>query len=505
MSLIDDYSKVKVYTWYLRSLLCLALKQRDHLRLQSLKYIVELANKYFLSSSSTIDRISDVEDLLFTWVNLIVTPRLRENLPECFEQIQEQQQSGEFYNKKFIWLRFNLLESIVFIFYEMGSYFDEESDDEDEGNIDPVTVYSLFKDDYVDIPFLKLDGTSTNTDDYNIVPVQKTHLQGVLEILISMVSVPLIDRPPSRGFHDAALQKSIVIFKLKSDLFALEKNDPAYVYISTEEKIYIEKRHDLCCEQMKNVFHAALQLSTDQKWKIKANMSYVYYFLFGYYDEAMDVMKTVIKEYNTDMQKRDYYALSIIESDDAANKCPILSYLFKKLNKTDVGIPIFVLAYYTLFQSYRMTNQWDNSQEYIEQFQHICTSLNIDSREDYDKTIVILLLATAFFCLGLLDKALNLIKQLPETVTDLADELLSMCGIKCFLCLIDVQHIMDHGLTLELPYVLSECGDPNETIHVKPQQIKQKLSLLIIRHGYDCYKMRSWRIHELTILDELKK
>ncbi|CAF4913138.1 unnamed protein product, partial [Rotaria sp. Silwood2] len=29
-----------------------------------------------------------------------------------------------------------------------------------------------------------------------------------------------------------------------------------------------------------------------------------------------------------------------------------------------------------------------------------------------------------------------------------------MCGIKCFLCLTDVQHIMDNGLTLELPYAL---------------------------------------------------
>ncbi|CAF2749830.1 unnamed protein product [Rotaria sp. Silwood2] len=67
----------------------------------------------------------------------------------------------------------------------------------------------------------------------------------------------------------------------------------------------------------------------------------------------------------------------------------------------------------------------------------------------------------------LLDKALNLIKQLPETVTDLVDELVSMCGIKCFLCLTDVQHIIDNGLTLELPSALSECGDPNETIHVK--------------------------------------
>ncbi|CAF2361688.1 unnamed protein product [Rotaria sp. Silwood2] len=80
-----------------------------------------------------------------------------------------------------------------------------------------------------------------------------------------------------------------------------------------------------------------------------------------------------------------------------------------------------------------------------------------------------------------------------------------MCGIKCLLSLTGIPYILDHGLTLELPYELSECADQNEKNHVKPQLIQQKLPILIIRHGYDCYGMRSWRIKERTILDELNK
>jgi hypothetical protein len=106
--------------------------------------------------------------------------------------------------------------------------------------------------------------------------------------------------------------------------------------------------------------------------------------------------------------------------------------LSQKLNKNELVIPAIVLAYYTLFQCYRLTDQWDSGQEYIEQFKQTCIILETNFREDYDESIVKLLLA-------------------------------------------------------------------------EPRLIKQSPPMLIVRHGYDCYKMRSWLIHEITILNELKK
>jgi hypothetical protein len=195
----------------------------------------------------------------------------------------------------------------------------------------------------------------------------------------------------------------------------------------------------------------------------------------------------------------------MIEFTQASNKCPILSYLCKKLDKTDFIIPTIVLAYYTLFQSYRMTDQWDNGLEYIEQFKQICTQLETDSKEDYDKSIVKLLLATCFICLVLMDEVFNITRQFTEIKTELTDELMSLCGMQCRLCLTTKQNFPDNGLTIELPYALSECGGENEQIHITSQQVKQIGPIVFIRHGYDCYKMRSWLINEITILDELKK
>jgi hypothetical protein len=124
--LTDDYSKVKVYTWHLKSLLTLALYERDHLRLQRFEHIVELSNKYFPSS---FNNISNVEELLFTWLNKIITPRLRENLPEYFEQQQQNQKIREYDNKDLPWLTANLVEPIVLVFNIMNMYFNEENND----------------------------------------------------------------------------------------------------------------------------------------------------------------------------------------------------------------------------------------------------------------------------------------------------------------------------------------------------------------------------------------
>lgn len=176
------------------------------------------------------------------------------------------------------------------------------------------------------------------------------------------------------------------------------------------------------------------------------------------------------------------------------------------MNKTNLVIPTIILAYYTLFQSYRMINQWDNGQEYIEQFKQTCTFLEMNIRnDDYDDLVIKLLLATCFFCIASIDEALQLTFQFLRYDTKLAYELMSLCGIQYLLPGKDVEYFLDYDLTLELPYALSECGSQNEVIHVKAEIINQSPPTLIIRHGYDCYRMRSWLINEFTFLDELKK
>ncbi|CAF4346364.1 unnamed protein product [Rotaria sp. Silwood2] len=524
--LADDYSKIKVYTWYLRSLLYLALKTPDRLQLQRLEHIVQLSNTYFPSSLPN-DNISNAEELLFTWLNIMITPSLRKKLPECFDQ-QQQQELQKYDNKKPIWLTYNLLEPIVLLFHIIELYYNEEDNEENDddnewenesNNNDEIAMDiedeedDITADDLVVIPFLKLNGVPTNENDYNLIPVTKMRFQNILEFLISMLCGPLLDLSSchdiqylidrfhavgfknellSNAFYEAALGKTVGIFRLKCHLYALEINDPIRVHISTEQKQFPEKRHNICCEQMKNLFDGALQLSLTDKWKIKVHMGYAYYFLFGHYSEAIDIMKTTIEDYNVDT----------------------------KLNQTELVIPTIVLAYYTLFQCYRMTGQWDNGKEYIEQFKQICARLETDFKEDYNKSVVKLLLATSYFCLALINEAFDLISQVTETLpellsnsklqlienlTDLSDELMSLCGIQNLLCLKDAQHFLDHGLTLTLPYSLSECGGENEEIHTRPQLGKQPFPTLIVRHGYDCYKMRPWLINPLTILDELKK
>jgi predicted enzyme involved in methoxymalonyl-ACP biosynthesis len=137
--------------------------------------------------------------------------------------------------------------------------------------------------------------------------------------LIELVCYPLLDLPSchdlqylidqfhaigikndllANAFYRAALQKSIIIFKYKHDLYSLEKDDPICVTTTIEQKLIVQNRHDLCYEQMKNLFSNALQLSSLETRKIKVNMGYTYYFLFGYYYEAIDIMKIIIEDYN---------------------------------------------------------------------------------------------------------------------------------------------------------------------------------------------------------------
>jgi len=195
----------------------------------------------------------------------------------------------------------------------------------------------------------------------------------------------------------------------------------------------------------------------------------------------------------------------------ASKKCPLLSYLYVKFKRTkdliipnvkfepkNLVIPTIVLAYYTLFQSFRMINQWDNGKEYIDQFQEICTRLEDKFSEGYDVQIVKLLLASSYFCIASMHTAIGLAISCDE-------ELMSLCGIQLLVCQTNVQGYLDHDMTLELPYALSECGGENEKNHIRPELVDQSPPTLVLRHGYDCYKMRSWLVNELTILDELEK
>lgn len=84
-SYLNNYSKIQVYTSYLRSLLSLALKKQDHHQLQRLQHIIELSNTLF--PSSKLDQtITDIEEFIFAWLDIIITPSLRKNLPTCFEK-----------------------------------------------------------------------------------------------------------------------------------------------------------------------------------------------------------------------------------------------------------------------------------------------------------------------------------------------------------------------------------------------------------------------------------
>ncbi|CAF0853247.1 unnamed protein product [Didymodactylos carnosus] len=155
--------------------------------------------------------------------------------------------------------------------------------------------------------------------------------------------------------------------------------------------------------------------------------------------------------------------------------------------------------------NFDIRSHWNSGRKYIEQFQQVCAGVDLNFIEDYDPTITNLLLVTGYFSLGFHDEAIKIIKQLPTTITDLVDELASMCRIIYLLSLTNLERVVEHGVTLELPYALSECGEANEKIHVKPERIQPSSSIVIIRHGYDCYKMRGWNVHDVTILDELKK
>lgn len=123
----DDYSKLNIHVWHLRSLLFLALKDPDYLYSKRFEHILELSNTFFPSSETT-DKMSNVEDLLFTWLNIVITARLRTSLPECFDRQHEHEVHNKYYNNKVIWLEYQLFEPITLIFYLVDFYDDAEID-----------------------------------------------------------------------------------------------------------------------------------------------------------------------------------------------------------------------------------------------------------------------------------------------------------------------------------------------------------------------------------------
>ncbi|CAF1327678.1 unnamed protein product [Rotaria sordida] len=435
----------------------------------------------------------------------VITSELRENFPNCFEQ-KQQQEISQYSNKIPIWLRFYSAPT-GFVFEVLYMPIDESIDEMVDNEILSMKAAEVGieeeeddvdSDDAVEIPLLKSNGTATNINDYFYIPILKTRFREIFEFLLKIVCTPLLDLPSCQdlqylidrfhslgikhelignAFYQAALHRCSDICTLKSNIHALEKNDPICVNVPKEEKDIMKRRTDVWCEQMKNLFHAASQLIPAQAWKIHVHMGYTFYFLFGRYDEAIDVMKTNIELYNTN----------------------------RKLEKPDLSIPTVVLAYYTLLQSFRMTGQWDKGREYIEQFEQTCAELEIHFGGEIDMIVVKILLATGYYCLALLEEATDLLIQLEKMDSDSGDELMSLCGVQCFLLPSNIQYPPDRGLTLELPYALSECGGENEKIYVKPELIKNFPNLLYVRHGHDCYKMQSWLVGSSTILVELEK
>lgn len=161
----------------------------------------------------------------------------------------------------------------------------------------------------------------TDVNDYAYIPITKIRLQDTLEFFISelcriLLCLPayyniqqLIDRLHafglkdellSQSFYRVALDKCKSIFRLKWNLYAIERDDPVCVNITEEQKENQRKYHDICCEQMKNLFDSAIQLSSIQTWKIKVHMSDTCYFLFGQYQQSIDMIKTIVNDYNAD-------------------------------------------------------------------------------------------------------------------------------------------------------------------------------------------------------------
>ncbi|CAF0916015.1 unnamed protein product, partial [Didymodactylos carnosus] len=385
------------------------------------------------------------------------------------------------------------------------------------------TVVDDSADDIIDLPVLKKNGNPNNSDDYFWLPVHQFRLGEIIEIMLETVSIVLlykndiqtiIDRLClfglkndllSTAFHNCACHKCLSTCELKRLLFAVDKNDPVSVNLSCDHIHNLKQNINISFEHANIFFNASLKLRPDSI-TTRTEFGYSYYFLFGKYIEAIDVMLSVINVQITD----EHLSNSLFYSKTDVT-CPIVTYLRIKLHKEDMIFNPIVIAYYTLFQSYRMVNRWNDAEKYIDDFEKICK----DERNQ-SKSNSYILLATAYMCIGNLETAYNILQQY-NSKDMIMDQLYSLCGI-CVKILVPLTHVNDlieNGVVIILPYRRSECGDDDEELNLKPSLITgpsfnqifstSTTCAILLRHGYDCYKSKPWLINELTIIDELEK
>ena len=84
-----------------------------------------------------------------------------------------------------------------------------------------------------------------------------------------------------------------------------------------------------------------------------------------------------------------------------------INIFISETQKVGLTTPTIVLAYYTLFQSYRMTTQWDSAPEYSKQFENICEDVEERFEEDDDNSMTMLSFGVSLFCKDSIEKALD--------------------------------------------------------------------------------------------------
>ncbi|CAF1024599.1 unnamed protein product [Didymodactylos carnosus] len=230
-------------------------------------------------------------------------------------------------------------------------------------------------------------------------------------------------------------------------------------------------------------------------------MGYSCYFLFGYYNEAINTMESIISVIDGD---KDYLSSQLLMYGEDDLTCPILTFVCAKLGLEEIIIEPIVLVYYTLFHAYRLIQQWDTAACYIDSFKQVCMN-----KKNRYRSNSFVLLSTAFICLGDTDEAFRSLEMSGVHGQISLDELISLCGVRLLVCtqMTSIEEMMDNGITVVLPYERSQCGEQDEKIIVKPLIMERTESscLLVLRHGYDCYKTRPWLVEKSTIIDELGK
>ncbi|CAF1161689.1 unnamed protein product, partial [Didymodactylos carnosus] len=107
-------------------------KVHDSIKLKCLQNICEKSHKYFPSTSQWC---TNIEELLFTWLNVTLTSSLMKQLPEYFESVVHEQNQLA----RQSWLGEKVLEPITRVFgvlSDLSQIANDETDDEDEDDND---------------------------------------------------------------------------------------------------------------------------------------------------------------------------------------------------------------------------------------------------------------------------------------------------------------------------------------------------------------------------------